>query len=155
LLAEAVPNASRFAVLVDPDNPFHARLLNALEREAAQQHLGILPVAKRSADDIGPAFATMVAKGVQALLVASDPIEFEHRRTIIALAAQNQIPAVYSWREEAVEGGLLAYGPDINDLFRRSAGYIAKLLQGATAAELPIEQPERFQLVLNLKTAKA
>ena len=155
LLAEAVPEASRFALLMDPDNPFHTQLLNTFEREATQRHLSILPVVKRSAEDLGPAFATMVENGVQALLVASDPIELVHRHTIIELAAKHRIPAVYSWRVEAVEGGLLAYGPDMADMFRRAAGYVASLLRGAKAAELPIEQPERFQLVLNLKTAKA
>jgi putative ABC transport system substrate-binding protein len=114
-----------------------------------------VPVVKRSVDDIGPAFATMTEKGIQALVVLSDPIEFANRRRIIELAAQNRIPAVYSWREEAVEGGLLAYGADIADLLRRSASYVAKLLQGAKAAELPIEQAERFHLVINLKTANA
>ncbi len=97
----------------------------------------------------------MTEKGIQALVVLSDPIEFANRRRIIELAAQNRIPAVYSWREEAVEGGLLAYGADIADLLRRSASYVAKLLQGAKAAELPIEQAERFHLVINLKTANA
>jgi len=155
LLAEAVPEASRFAVLMDPGNPLHAEILPELDSIAAQRHLQIVPVVKRSVDDIGPAFATMTEKGIQALVVLSDPIEFANRRRIIELAAQNRIPAVYSWREEAVEGGLLAYGADIADLLRRSASYVAKLLQGAKAAELPIEQAERFHLVINLKTANA
>ena len=97
----------------------------------------------------------MASNGVQGLLVLSDPIASANRRMIIELAAQNRIPAVYYFREAAVDGGLLAYGADLVDLNRRSAAYVAKLLKGAKAAELPIEQAERFLLVINLKTARA
>ena len=97
----------------------------------------------------------MASKGIQGLLVLSDPIGSANRRKIIELAAQNQIPTVYYWREDTVEGGLLAYGADLGDLNRRSAAYVAKLLRGSKAADLPIEQAERFRLVINLKTANA
>ncbi|PWE76235.1 hypothetical protein XF30_05065 [Bradyrhizobium sp. SUTN9-2] len=155
LLLELLPRASRFAVLLDPDNQYHARLMADFQKTAADRQVEILPVIKRSVEDIGPAFQTIASKDIQGLLVLVDPIGFANRRKIIELAAQNRIPAVYHWREEAVEGGLLAYGPDIIDLNRRSAGYVAKLLRGAKAAELPIRQPERFRLVINLKTARA
>ena len=112
-------------------------------------------MVKHSVDDIGPAFQTMAIKGVQGLLVLADPIAAANRRKIIELAAQNRIPDVYYWREDAVEGGLLAYGPDLADLNRRSATYVAKLLRGSKAADLPIEQAERYRLVINLKTANA
>jgi putative tryptophan/tyrosine transport system substrate-binding protein len=154
LLIEVLPGASRFAMLMDPDNQLHAQLLKAAYEVAAQRHLSILPVVKRTADDIGPAFETMTANGVEGLVVFGDPIEFPNRRTIIELAAKHRIPALYPWREEAVDGGLLAYGVDIVDLNRRAAAYVAKLLQGVKAAELPIEQPDRYSLVINLKTAK-
>jgi putative ABC transport system substrate-binding protein len=154
LLAEIVPEASLFAVLMDPDNRLHAQLLDLFQREAGQRHVRILPVPKRSAEDIAPAFATMAASAVQGTFVFSDPVAFDNRRTIVELASKYRIPSAYMWRVEAAEGGLLAYGPDIADLFRRAAGYVANLLQGAKAAELPIEQAERFQLVINLKTAK-
>jgi ABC-type uncharacterized transport system substrate-binding protein len=155
LLVELLPGASRFAVLLDPDNGYHAQTMAGLQKAAAQQHLDILPVVKRSVEDIGPAFQTMASSDVQGLLVLSDPIGYANRRKIVELAAQNRIPAVYYWRDEAVEGGLLAYGADVVDLNRRSAAYVAKLLNGAKAAELPIEQAERFRLVINLKTARA
>lgn len=155
LLAEAVPEASRFAVLMDPENPFHAQALKALQGEAAQRHLEVLVAVKRSANDIDPAFMEMVANGGQAVLVMSDPVEFQNRGMIIESAARHRIPAAYTWGVEAMEGGLLAYGPDIADLNRRAAGYVAKLLQGSKAGELPIELAERFRLVINLKTAKA
>jgi putative ABC transport system substrate-binding protein len=155
LLAEAVPEASRFAVLMDPENPLHLQGLTALRGEAAERHLEILSAVKRSATDIEPAFITMVTNGAQAALVLSDPVEFQNRGMIIEAAARHWIPTAYVWGVEAVEGGLLAYGPDIADLNRRAAGYVAKLLQGAKAGELPIELAERFRLVINLKTAKA
>src|SRR5262249_16735290 len=155
LLAEAVPEASRFAALMDPSNPLHVQLFDAFEREAVQRQFNVQQLVERSADDIGPAFSAMAANGAQALYVFSDPITFDNRGTIIELTAKYRIPAMYFWRVEAVDGGLLAYGPDLADLFRRAGGYVAKLLQGAKAAELPIEQAERFRLVINLKTAKA
>jgi putative ABC transport system substrate-binding protein len=155
LLAEAVPEASRFAVLMDSENPLHAQGLKQLRDEAAKRHLEILSVEKRSANDIDPAFIRMLANGARAALVLSDPVEFENRGMIIESAAKHRIPTAYMWGVKAVEGGLLAYGPDIADLNRRAAGYVAKLLQGAKAGELPIEQAERFRLVINLKTAKA
>src|SRR5262249_25421418 len=91
---------------------------------------------------------------VQAVLVLPDSVAFDNRLRTAELAIKYRIPSAHMWRVEAIAGGLLAYGPDIADLFRRAAGYVAKLLQGAKAAELPIEQAERFQRVINLKTAK-
>lgn len=155
LLAELLPGASRFAILLDPDNQYHSQSMAGFERAAAERRLEILPVVKRSVDDIGQAFQTMAIRGVQGLLVLADPIAAANRRKIIELAAQNRIPDVYYWREDAVEGGLLAYGPDLVDLNRRSATYVAKLLRGSKAADLPIEQAERHYLVINLKTANS
>ncbi|WP_027577137.1 ABC transporter substrate-binding protein [Bradyrhizobium sp. WSM1743] len=155
LLVELLPGASRFAVLLDPDNGYHAQTMAVLQKAAAEQHLRIQPAVKRSVEDIGRAFQTMASNDVQGLLVLADPIGAANRRKIIELAAQNRIPAVYYWREDAIEGGLLAYGPDLVDLNRRSATYVAKLLRGSKAADLPIEQAERFRLVINLKTASA
>jgi putative ABC transport system substrate-binding protein len=154
-LAELVPEASRYAVLMDPGNPTHKIQLSKIDTAAAQLHLEIVPVVERSADDIGPAFETMAAKGVQALVVLSDPITFQNTRRIMELAAQNRLPVLGSWREEAIAGALITYSSDLSDLWRRSADYIAKLLQGAKAAELPIEQPTRLHLIINLKTASA
>ena len=155
LLSDLLPRAKRFAVLLDPDNRYHAQTMVGFQNAAAERHLEILPVVKRSVDDIGQAFQTMAIKGVQGLLVLADPIAAANRRKIIELAAQNRIPDAYYWREDAVEGGLLAYGPDLVELNRRSATYVAKLLRGSKAADLPIEQAERYRLVINLKTANS
>jgi putative ABC transport system substrate-binding protein len=154
-LTELLPGATRFAVLLDPDNGYHAQMMAGFQKVAAERHLDVLPAVKRTVEDIGPAFQTMVSNNVQGLLVLVDPVGFANRRTIIELAAQSRIPAVHYWREEAVDGGLLAYGADLVDLNRRSAVYVAKLLRGAQAAELPIEQADRYRLVINLKTARA
>jgi putative tryptophan/tyrosine transport system substrate-binding protein len=154
LLTEILPEASHFAVLMDPGNPLHAQVFDSFEREAAQRQLRLEQVVKRSAEDIAPAFASMATNGAQAVLVLPDSVAFDNRLRIADLAIKYRIPSAHMWRVEAIAGGLLAYGPDIADLFRRAAGYVAKLLQGAKAAELPIEQAERFQLVINLKTAK-
>ena len=154
-LTELLPGASRFAILFDPDNQYHSQSMAGFQKTAAERRLEILPVVKHSVDDIGPAFQTMAIKGVQGLLVLADPIAAANRRKIIELAAQNRIPDVYYWREDAVEGGLIAYGPDLVDLNRRCATYVAKLLRGSKAAELPIEQAERYRLVINLKTANS
>lgn len=154
LLAELLPGASRFAVLLDPDNRYHAQTMAGFMSEAARRRLELLPAVKRLVDDIAPAFKTMTSSGAQGLLVLADPIASANRGKIIELATQYRIPAVYYWRDDTVEGGLLAYGPDLVDLHRRAAGYVAKLLRGAKAAELPIEQAERYRLVINLRTAR-
>jgi putative tryptophan/tyrosine transport system substrate-binding protein len=155
LLAEILPEVSHFAVLMDPDNRSHAQVFDSFEREAAQRHLRVQQAVKRSAEDIAPAFANMAANGVQAVFVLPDSVAFDNRLRIAELAVKYRIPSAHMWRVEAVVGGLFAYGPDIADLLRRAAGYVAKLLQGTKADELPIEQAERFQLVINLKTATA
>jgi putative ABC transport system substrate-binding protein len=96
----------------------------------------------------------MAADGIQAVMVGSDPVSSLHHRAIMALAAEHRLPAYYFWPSQAAEGGFIAYGPDIDDLFRRAAGFVVKLLRGAPPAEVPIEQAQRFQLVVNLTTAK-
>lgn len=154
LLVELLPQASRFAVMLDPNNGYHAQTMAELQKAAKEQHLNIVPVVKRSVDDIAPGFQTMATNGVQGLLVLSDPLALANREKIAELALQNRIPSVHYFRDEAAVGGLLAYGADLVDLNRRSAGYVVKLLNGAKAAELPIEQAERFRLVINLKTAR-
>ncbi len=155
LLAELLPGASRFAILVDPDNQYHAQSMAGFQKTGAERRLEILPVVKRSVDDIGPAFQIMAKKGVQGLLVLADPIAGANRRKIIELAAQNRIPDVYYWREDAVEGGLLAYGPDLVDQQRRAAGYVNRILNGEKPADLPVQAPTKYDLTINLKTAKA
>jgi ABC-type uncharacterized transport system substrate-binding protein len=101
------------------------------------------------------AFAAIDKARVGALLVLSDPIFILHRAQIVDLARKSRLPAMYGTREFAAAGGLMAYGPDYGDLFRRAAFYVDKILRGARPADLPVEQPTKFELILNVKTAKA
>jgi putative ABC transport system substrate-binding protein len=110
----------------------------------------------RSPDEFESAFATMTKAGAGALLLLPDPLVFErHVRDITALALQHRLPAMYTWRMHVEVGGLMSYGPSRPDMYRRAATYVDKILKGAKPADLPVEQPMKFELVINLKTAKA
>src|SRR5215472_12292802 len=156
LLKETVPQSVRVAVLGNPVDPtYEARMSNL--RRAAQSlglHLHVLEV--RRADELDPAFAAMTREGADALMVLGDVALLDplHGR-IAALAAQSRLPAMYGGRAYVEAGGLMAYGPSLQDLWRRTAIYIDKLLKGAKSADLPVEQPMKFDLVINLKTAQA
>jgi putative ABC transport system substrate-binding protein len=112
-------------------------------------------VESRGAEGLESAFQTATTRPCDALLVIDDPFTFLLRKRIAELAAKSQLPAIYGPREFAVDGGLMAYGANIEDMFRRAATYVAKILEGAKPADLPVQQPTRFDLVINLKTAKA
>ena len=97
----------------------------------------------------------MIRGHAEALIVTGEPIFFFDKTRIVELAARHRLPAIYQWRESAAIGGLMSYGPDLNDLLRRAATYVDKILKGAKPTDLPVEQPTKFQLVVNLKTAQA
>ena len=156
LLKEAVPRVSRVAVLWNPDNPFHATQVR--EAEAATRVLGarLQIIEARGAKDIGGAFSAMGKGRAEALLVLADGAVFlQHRAGIADLAAKRRLPAMYPRREHVEAGGLIAYGTDRREIFRRLAVYVDKILKGAKPADLPVEQPTKFELIINLKTAKA
>ncbi len=155
LLREAAPAAKRIAVLYSAAEPPTEKELRATE--AAAQTLGItlLPIEASNADVLDQAFASAVAGGADALLTFPHVFAFFHRRRIAELAAQHRLPAMYGWREYAAAGGLLAYGPNVAATNRRAASFVDRIIKGANPAEMPIEQPTRFELVINLKTAKA
>jgi putative ABC transport system substrate-binding protein len=152
LLTEAFPAISRVAVL----HPAVA-LLGLRSTAEAAQTLGVQlhPVEIATPEAIAAGFETVIAGGAEALVVLGDAMFWNHRERIVALAAKSRIPAIYPEREFAVAGGLLAYGPNVADNFRRAAGYVDKILRGAKPADLPIQRPTKFELVVNLKTAKA
>ena len=154
-LKNVVPTASRIAVLWNPAHPTNP--LQLRETELAAQTLGLTlqPLEVRGADDFEHAFAAMVKGRAAALVVLADPITILHRGRLADLAAKNRLPAIYAFRELAEAGGLMAYGTNLPDLFRRAATYVDKILKGAKPADLPIEQPTKFELVINMKTAKA
>jgi putative tryptophan/tyrosine transport system substrate-binding protein len=152
LLKEAVPRATRVAVLFHPDSNTG---IDRLEAGATALSITLRRFGVRGADDISGAFATISRDAVDALLVLGNVITLAHRQLIIDLSAARRLPAMYWWRQPVVEGGLMGYGPDFIDSYRRAAGYVGKVLAGANPGELPIQQPTKFELVINLKTAKA
>jgi putative ABC transport system substrate-binding protein len=112
-------------------------------------------VGVRTTEQLGPAFSTVSRAHVQAVYVINDAFFFNHRTTLLKLASKARLPVIYEERNFPDTGALMSYGPNIEDLYRRSAGYVDKILKGAKPGDLPIEQPTKFELVINLKTAKA
>jgi putative ABC transport system substrate-binding protein len=151
LLKEVAPRVSRVAILQNPARP------GLREVEGAARSLGLqLHVVQAStAAEIDAAFAEMRSQRPAGVLVLRDPFFFQRRTQIVALAAKSRLPAVYGFREDAEAGGLMAYAPNILQMWRRSATYVDKILKGAKPGDLPIEQPSKFELIINLKTAKA
>lgn len=155
LLKEAVPRAAQVGVLLDPRNPPNVSALPLLRKAAQNLAITLQPFEIQGPADVERAFAAMARTPVDALLVLPNPVTITHRQLQIDLAAQHKIPAMYWWRELATIGGLMSYGVDFADQWRRAAGYVDRILQGAKPADLPIEQPTKFELVVNLRAAKA
>ena len=155
LLKEVVPKVSRVALLRHPDNPASAAQLR--EAEAAAQALGVRlqTLEARGPQEIDSAFAAMARERAGALLIIPDAVFGNQRRQIAQLAAKGRLPSIYWLREYAEVGGLLGYGAHDLDLKRRAATYVDRILKGAKPADLPEEQPTKFELLLNLRTAKA
>jgi putative tryptophan/tyrosine transport system substrate-binding protein len=155
LLREAVPAAGRIAVLWNPANPVNARELKEAQAGAAALSVTLMPVEIRSSDDLENAFAAASRDRAHAVFVLSSPITFLNRPRVAAAALKQRLPALCALREYAVAGCLLSYGPNFPDMFRVAASYVDKILKGAKPGDLPVEQPTKFELVINLKTAKA
>jgi putative ABC transport system substrate-binding protein len=155
LLKETAPKISRVAVLWNPATPGTA--LSLRQTEVASLALGVQlqPLEARSLNDFASAFAAMTTKRVGALLVLGDVMFATHRIRLADLATKSRLPAMYTLREYVEAGGLMSYGPINPELFRRAATYVDKILKGTKPADLPVEQPTKFELVINLKTAKA
>jgi putative ABC transport system substrate-binding protein len=155
LLREAVPKVSRVAVLWDPGySDFSA---DWRELRAAARVLGVTlqPVEARGRHELTTAFSTMTREHAEAVITFSDTTTYGYPRQVAELAAKNRLPMMAPFREIPEAGGLISYGPNVHDLFRRAATYVDKILKGAKPADLPIEQPTKFELVINMKTAKA
>jgi len=155
LFKEAVPTVSRVAFLWNPDNASHPPHLKELQVAAPTLGLKLLPVAVRNVEELNSALAAMVRERPDALLVTSDPLQQLHIDRIINFLTTNRLPGMFQVRENVVAGGLMSYGASLPDLFRNGASYVHKILQGTKPADLPVEQPTKFEMVLNLKTAKA
>jgi putative tryptophan/tyrosine transport system substrate-binding protein len=154
LLKEAVPNASRVAVLWNPSLPWHSAMLKEVEAAAPSLRLQPIAIAVRSRDDFGNAFAEIGSVRVDALFV-SETMTSTARRQLVDFAAKNRLPAMFMNRDYVAAGGLMSYAPNFSEIFRHAAEYVAKILKGARPGDLPVEQPTKFELVVNMKTAKA
>jgi putative ABC transport system substrate-binding protein len=153
LLKEIVPHASSVAVLLNTRNPQSQIELKEMRSAAQAMGLRLYPTEILTEDGLEDAFAAMNSAAVQALVVLTDPILFSQRTRIVDLANKKRLPAMYFFQGFAEEGGLMSYGPSDTDLFRRAAAYVDRILKGTKPGELPIEQPTKFELFINLKTA--
>jgi putative tryptophan/tyrosine transport system substrate-binding protein len=155
LLSELVPQANVIALLVNPGDPNADRIIRDAQ-EAARSKGVQLPILKASTEsEIDAAFATLVELRAGALLVGADPFFLTRREQLAALASRHAIPAIYSLKNFAASGGLISYGTSLTAVYRQLGIYAGKILKGEKPADLPVEQPTRFELVINLKTAKA
>jgi putative ABC transport system substrate-binding protein len=154
-LKETVPNLSRIAVCMQPTVPRHRRAVQDLTVAARALGLELHVLELRSPDEFESAFAAMSQAGAGAILLLPGVVWEPHLRDFTALALKHRLPAIYPWRSDIAGGGLMSYGPSLPDMHRRVAAYVDKILKGAQPADLPVEQPTKFELVINLKTAKA
>ncbi len=154
-LREAVPSISRVAVLWNPTNPASSHYMTVLQRAAEKLGIKLQPQLVNDPNQFESAFAAMVAAQAQALVVVVDPLTIRYRERIVELTIKTRLPTMYGVREFAEAGGLMAYGVHLPDLYRRAATYVDKILKGAKPSDLPVEQPTKFEFVINAKTAKA
>jgi putative ABC transport system substrate-binding protein len=155
ILKEAVPQATRIGVLFSPSAPSHRPAVLALETAGERLGVQLVMVPVRTVEDFEGVFSTMSREHVGGFLAVTAPIFSSHRTRLADLALKHRLPGMFAGREYLEAGGLISYAPDVNDLTRRAATYIDKILRGAKPADLPIEQASTYQLVINLKTAKA
>src|SRR5215470_2225013 len=154
LLKETVPKVSHVAVLLNPAAPAMGAMSAETQRVAGSLRVQLQLVEARSPNALDPAFSVVLRERTSALIVISDPMFFDNLTRIVSLAAKSRLPAIYFDGSFVDAGGLMSYGPNVPDLYRRAATYVDKILKGAKPADLPVEQPTKFEFVINLKTAK-
>jgi putative ABC transport system substrate-binding protein len=156
IMQELVSTASKIAILANPSNPIHKRVI-AEELPQTIRKLGItLPVVEATtAEELDLAFASAASQHVDAMIVFGDALISRNSARTTELATKHRLPAMYLGRQYATDGGLISYSPDFPDFWRRAGGYVDKILKGIEPSDLPVEQPTKFELVINLKTAKA
>jgi putative tryptophan/tyrosine transport system substrate-binding protein len=155
LLRDTLTRLRRVAVLWDPALPWHSKVIEELKVAAPSLRLELTLAGVRTPGEIDPAFSAIRRAHAKALYIVPDALFLTHRMTLLKLASKARLPAMFGDKEFVYAGGLMSYGASYEDLFRRAAGYAVKILKGAKPADLPIEQPTKFELVVNLKTAKA
>ena len=154
LLKECAPSVDRIAVVFDPANPTWAAYLRAIEAAAPSFGVRLIPAGVRDAAEITQRIATFARDPNGALVVLPSPVTIGHRETIIVAAARHRLPTIYPYRFFTVDGGLMSYASDVPDSYRRAASYVDRILRGAKVAELPVQQPIKYELTINVKTAK-
>jgi putative ABC transport system substrate-binding protein len=155
LLSELVPRAGVIALLMNPNNATAERVIRDVQEAARTKGLQLHVLKASSESEIDTAFASLVQLHAGALVVGADPFLSSRREQIVALASRRAVPSIYAWREFAASGGLISFGPSLTSAFRLVGHYAGKVLKGAKPADLPVQQPTTFELVINLKTAKA
>jgi ABC-type uncharacterized transport system substrate-binding protein len=155
LLMTAVPKLERVALLLNPDNEFYSPRLKTILEAARNARVRVQRVEARTAGEIESGFRVMAVEDAQAVIVPLDPIYIQYRRELAQAALANRMPSVFGVREHVEAGGLMSYGQDFNALYRRAATYVDRILRGAKPSELPLAQPSKFELAINLRTAKA
>jgi putative ABC transport system substrate-binding protein len=154
IVRELVPSASKIALLINPRNPAHRPILEDVPSTVRNFGVTLPIVEATTAEELDIAFASAATQHADAIIILGDPLTVVEGPRVVALAAKHHLPAVHLTREFA-NGGLMVYGPDVADLFRRAGGYVDKILKGAKPSDLPVEQPTKFELIIDLKTAKA
>jgi putative ABC transport system substrate-binding protein len=155
LLQELIPGKHEIAVLLNLDTPFSRLALQEAKTAAEYAHIRLAVLEARTAEEVPARVEHAASLGLSGLLILEDPLIYSMRRNIADLAARLRLPAIYVYRDSAEAGGLISYGPDRRQIYRRAAEYVDKILKGAKPADLAVEQPTKFELVINLKTAKA
>ncbi len=155
LLSELVPRAAVIALLMNPNNATAERVIRDVQEAARTKGLQLHVLKASSESEIDTAFASLVQRHAGALVVGADPFLSSRREQLVALASRRAVPSIYAWPEFAASGGLISYGPSLTSAFRLVGHYAAKVLKGAKPADLPVQQSTKFDLVINLKTAKA
>jgi putative ABC transport system substrate-binding protein len=155
LLTETAPGITRVGVLMEPAGSAHATFLREIKTAGQRTGIAVFGLEAQGRDDIERAFAALTRERAQGLIVLPNPITLTHQTQIVELAAKNRIRAMYPYGEFTQSGGLMTYSTNRTDLYRRSATFVDKILKGAKPGDLPVEQPTKFELIINLKTAKA
>ena len=155
LLSELIPRARVIALLVNPNSANTERVIRDVQKAARTKGMQLHVLKVRSESEIDSAFTSLVQLRADALVVAPDPFVSGQREQLVALASRGAIPSIYAWREFATSGGLITYGANLTTAFRLVGGYAGKILKGAKPADLPVQQATTFELVINLKTARA
>jgi putative ABC transport system substrate-binding protein len=155
ILKEALPQATRFGVLWNPSTPSHQPALPAIEAAGEKLGVALYMVPARTVEELDGAFASMAQERVGGFIDVASPLTYSERARVAELALKHRLPGMFGIKANVEAGGLMSYAADINDLHRRAAAYIDKILKGAKPADLPVEQASKYELVINLKTADA